>query len=109
MIAVRFSIDKESASYNMRLSGHAGAAQKGQDIVCSAASILAYTVAQVAKLMHERGFLECEPLIELGDGDATISMRPTAEGQAEVQHTLFVARTGYSLLAHNYPQYVELT
>ena len=48
MIQAAFYTDKSSGSISLKLSGHAGAANKGQDIICSAASMLAYTVAQTA-------------------------------------------------------------
>ena len=52
MIQAAFYTDKSSGSISLKLSGHAGAANKGQDIICSAASMLAYTVAQTAQYMY---------------------------------------------------------
>ena len=108
MVKAEFFTNKESGSITMKLTGHAGAANKGQDIVCSAASILAYTVAQTMEYMHAEGGLRKKPRIEFADGDATIVAKPKDDSYAEALHTFFVAQVGYSLLAHNYPQFVEL-
>ena len=108
MIQAAFFTDKSSGSITLKVRGHAGAAEKGQDIICSASSILAYTVAQTLEYMHAEGGLRKKPRIEFADGDATIVAKPKDESYAEALHTFFVAQVGYSLLAHNYPQYVEL-
>ena len=109
MIKVEFSTDKAGGSIILRLTGHAGAGEAGRDLVCSAASILAYTVAQTAKFMYEEKALRKKPTIRLDPGDAEVVMKPKKAYYAEALHTYFVAQVGYSLLAHNYPQYVEVT
>ena len=109
MVQAEFFTNKESGSITMKLSGHAGQAKKGEDIVCSAASILAYTVAQALQFMYEQGDLQKKPHIRLEEGDTVIVAKPKAESYAEALHTFFVAQVGYHLLAHNYPQYVTLS
>lgn len=108
MIQAAFYTDKSSGSISLKVRGHAGAADKGNDIICASASILAYTVAQTMEYMYAEGNLRKKPRIEFVDGDATIVAKPKDESYAEALHTYFVAQVGYSLLAHNYPQYVEL-
>lgn len=93
----------------MKLTGHAGQAKKGEDIVCASASILAYTVAQAIQFMYEQGELQKKPRIKLAEGDSVIVAKPKPESYAEALHTFFVAQVGYHLLAHNYPQYVALS
>ena len=108
MIRAEFSTDKHSGSIILKLSGHAGAAKEGEDIICASASILAYTVAQVATFMYEQGDLRKKPTIRMDKGDAEIVMKPKKSMYAQALHTYFVAQVGFTLLAHNYPQYVEL-
>ena len=109
MITVKFTADVENRLIRMALKGHAGQAEHGHDIVCSAASILAYTVAQIVKAMEHHGDLEGKPIIDLNEGDATIMCRcRKPEDFGELMHTFFVANVGFSLLAHNYPEYVSL-
>ena len=109
MVKAEFFTNKESRSISMKLSGHAGQAKKGEDIVCAAASILAYTVAQALQFMYEQGDLKKRPHIKLEEGDTVIVAKPKAESYAEALHTFFVAQVGYHLLSHNYPQYVTLS
>ena len=108
MVTAEFLTDKDSGSITMKLSGHAGAGEVGKDIVCASASILAYTVAQTLQFMYGEGQLQKKPHIKLDPGDCIITAKPKDDAYAEVLHTFFVAQVGYSLLAKNYPQFVDL-
>lgn len=109
MIRAKFTENPESRSITLTVTGHAGQAPAGQDIICSSATILMYTVAQMAQYMYSRDKLKKKPHITMGDGDASITVKPKDAYYGEALHTFFVAQVGYSLLAHNYPQFVELT
>lgn len=109
MVKAEFFTNKEAGSITMKLTGHAGQAEKGQDIVCAAASILAYTVAQALQFMYEQGQLQKKPHIKLTEGDTVIVAKPRKDAYAEALHTFFVAQVGYHLLSHNYSQYVTLS
>ena len=94
---------------NISILGHADYDESGKDIVCASATILAYTVGQIVKFMDDNKELTRKPVIKLEKGDIEISCRcKTDEGYAKALHTYYVAQVGYSLLAHNYPQYVAL-
>ena len=109
MIKVKFRTHDATRYLRLTVEGHAGQDTKGHDIVCAMASILAYTVAQVVQAMEQHGDLTGKPCIELNEGDATIILRCKNDDiYAEARHTMFVAKTGYAILAHNYPQYVEV-
>jgi hypothetical protein len=63
----------------------------------------------MVQAMEQHGDLEGKPCLELNSGDASIIIRCKNDDiYAEARHTFLVAETGYRLLAHNYPQYVEL-
>ena len=109
MVRAEFFTNKESRSITLKLTGHAGQAEQGKDIVCAAASILAYTVAQVLQFMYEQGDLQKKPHLKLAEGDTVIIAKPKPESYDEALHTFFVAQAGYHLLQHNYPQYVTLS
>lgn len=83
MISVRYT----PAAPSLRISGHAMFAPKGQDIVCAAASILAYTLT--AGGARSRETPEGGLLIS---GDA-VALRLVAGG--------------YRLLSENYPQNIR--
>ena len=107
MIQVRF--EKDGKNIILTVQGHSGQAEMGQDIVCSAASILAYTVAKMVTDMGEDGKLKKKPHIRLDSGDSAITCKPTKQYYGEALHTYTVAQTGYELLAHTYPDYVRVT
>lgn len=109
MTKATFKTLPKSGSITLKVEGHAGAAAKGEDIVCAAASILSYTLAQTLSFMHSEGKLQKKPNIKLdGGGTATITAKPKAEWYDEALHCYFIAQVGFHLLAHNYPQYVAV-
>lgn len=107
MLNVTFTAKGDTLS--LVLNGHAGQAEIGHDIVCSAASILAYTVAHIVKAEEGEGSFKSKPLIVLNSGSAIISCEPKLEKYNEIFHAFYVAEVGYTLLAHNYPLFVDFT
>lgn len=105
MLKVTFTEKGEKLS--LRLEGHAGYAEIGKDIVCSSASILAYTVASFVIEAEQRGDLLTEAEIRLDSGDTLIECEPREEAYEAVLHMYYFSTIGYSLLAETYPQYVE--
>ena len=108
MINATFNYNKELGTIAMCVDGHAGQAEKGHDLICSAASMLAYTISQYVHYVDKLGGIKVKPHIELEDGHMLVEVSPTEDYIAEVLNAFFVAEVGYSLLAQNYPQYVEL-
>ena len=101
MISVTFTESGDKLS--LRVEGHAGYAEAGKDIVCAAASILAYTLASIVDS------LEAESMIDLTSGDTVISCEATSKSDLMIAKAAFMfAVRGYALLEHNYPQYVRL-
>ena len=108
MIKVKVRTHDATRYLRLTVEGHAGSDTKGHDLVCASASILAYTLAQVVIAMEQHGDLEGSPCVNVGEGEATIILRCKNEDvYAEARHTMFVIQTGYQLLAHNFPQYVQ--
>ena len=108
MITARFYQKPSNGSIHMTIKGHADSAPKGEDIICSAATMLAYTVAQAVQFMYESDKLKQKPKISFKDGEAIVIATPTDEAYAETLHTFWVAQCGAHVLAHNYPNHVKL-
>ena len=108
MIKASFTYQKELGIVSMLIEGHSGQAEKGNDLICAASSMLAYTVAQYVDYVDKADGLTEKPFIEIEDGYMSIVTKPTEKYIAEVLNAFFVAEVGYSLLAQDYPQYVEL-
>ena len=111
MITVNVSIDRDKRECSLTVKGHAGQADIGKDIICASASILAFTAAQVLKIMDEEGGeFSQHPTLDLQNGDTAVSCCADDDTTfLQVAQTFFTIAMGYKLLAHNYPQYVEVT
>ena len=100
--------EQKDNKLTLKLKGHAGQANIGQDIVCASCSILAYTVAQFVKEAETSGYLKSPAEIKMESGDSVISCEPVDDMLIDMQNVYLFAEKGYHLLAHNYPQFVEL-
>ena len=103
---VTITMAKTDNTISLKVEGHAGQAEKGQDIICASVSMLVYTLAQYAKWMFERHQLKRSPLIELEEGNSRVILKPKKDNYAECLHAFFVVSVGFDLLARNYPEYV---
>lgn len=103
MIEIKF----KPKELELSVTGHAGTAEKGQDIVCSAASILFYTLAQA--VTDSVDMLVEEPVIEIEDGNGSVSCKPKEVFLATMQRTYWTVLTGFELLAHEYKDYVTFS
>lgn len=105
---LKVTFEKDQMELTLRVEGHAGQANIGNDIICSACSILAYTVAQLVKTAYEVGDLKYRPEVKLESGDAVISCIPKEDTYCTILGIYMFAEVGYKLLTHNFPQFVEL-
>lgn len=103
MIEIKF----KPKELEISVTGHAGAAEKGQDIVCSAVSILFYTLAQA--VTDSVDMLTEEPVIDIEDGSGFVSCKPKEVFLAAIQRTYWTVLTGFELLAQEYKDYVNFT
>ena len=102
MLTVKIYEDVQSLCLSM--AGHAGVGQKGTDIVCAAASVLAYTAAAEMLQLHGQALLHTPPVIRLISGAARVE----AENCRQSQAAFSVIATGFRLLAAQYPNNVKL-
>lgn len=84
-------------SHLLTMDGHSGYSEAGTDIVCSAASILAYTLAEAVSNLNE-------PYIDLDIGCAEISCNQNDDTANLIFDTICA---GYKLLADNYPENIS--
>lgn len=103
---IKVSFFKEGMRLTLRVSGHAGYAAAGHDIVCSACSILMYTVAEV--VAREKYALASAPDINLVAGFGTVSCEVIPEKYDDICRLYEVAMTGFAILAYNYPDHVKI-
>lgn len=103
MIEITFNPEE----LDLKLSGHAETAEKGHDLVCSATSILFYTLCEgITKL---REMLKEDSIIEMGEeGSGHISCKPTDEGRASIEMVYWSILNGFNLLAESYPDAITV-
>lgn len=86
--------------FRVTLSGHAGYAPVGEDIVCAAASMLAATLARALGGVAGYHYADDGKTME-------ISCAPTAAQLPRVLTTMDVIDSGFGLLAGTYPNHVS--
>jgi uncharacterized protein YsxB (DUF464 family) len=91
-------------SLELEVTGHAGADEKGKDIVCSAVSMLFYTLAD--SLNRSEEMLKKHPIIKMEDGNGYIKCRPKKEFQGNITLIYWTILNGYQLLAEEYKEYI---
>lgn len=102
MIKVTFTPSK----YDLTIKGHAGCGEKGQDIVCSAASILFYTYGQ--SLSESKDMLEGDMEFTDKDGEGHCACTPKKEYAGNIARSYWTIMQGFILLAGNYPDNVKI-
>ncbi len=103
MIEIKF-MPKE---LKLSVTGHAGYAEKGKDIVCSAVSALFYTLAQA--IVNSKDLLEEPPVINIEDGNGTVSCKPKQAFLGTIQRTYWTVLTGIEILAGEYKEYINFS
>jgi len=103
MVKVSFKPNK----YELTITGHAGAGKSGDDIVCSAVSILFYSLA---KSLSDNPQMFKEPVdITDEEGNGHLKCSPSPKYEATVKTMFTPTLTGFQLLADTYPKFVSLT
>lgn len=98
MTNVRLVEDKNRIQLTVR--GHANYSE-GDDIVCSACSTLATTLATIISN------LDIDAVVEVSSGDVTISILKR-DATSELMHYIYFAMEGFTLLSESYPENVNL-
>ena len=103
-VFARGSLPDGRVRLRLAVSGHAGYAPKGQDIVCAAASILAEALADALEQQADPPTLRVR--CNRQDGLVILTADCAAQQLAQVQGLFDTALAGYRLLAQHYPAHV---
>ena len=95
------------SSYELKVEGHADFGKKGEDIVCSAVSILFYTLAQA--LYDSQEMLIEHPIVDEADGNGHISCRPKKEYEGNIARSYWTILNGFQLIADTYKDNVKFS
>jgi uncharacterized protein YsxB (DUF464 family) len=102
---LRVRIKEKGASFELHWKGHAGFAERGQDIVCSAASILLYTLIES---INNKDLIAPMSVV-IGNGEAVVRIIAKSENIEKIRGSLIVIATGYRLLAENFKENVNFS
>lgn len=93
-------IEAKIGDCRLELTGHAGWGRRGQDVVCAAATCLAYTLAYNLQCMEAVGLAA-----RLEAGDICIQADP----RNDVRRCFQFVERGLRLLERNYPENIFLS
>lgn len=93
----------------LEMSGHAGAAERGKDIVCAAESMLTQALLQTLLEMNDEKKLWMEWTGSAAAGYLKMEAAPVEEYRAEVRACFRMCITGLRMLAEKYPEHIKLT
>lgn len=101
---IRVEYDRKGCC--VTVTGHAGYAERGEDILCAAASMLLQTLAAAMRELHARGLAE-DIVVTLHQGAGEVSCIPAEETRCVVLTVMDSIMLGYALLARDYGEYVD--
>ena len=92
-------------AFRVTVSGHAGYAERGEDILCAAASMLLQTLGAAVQELCRRGLAE-EVTVDLRHGQGEVSCVPVEEFRCVVRTVMDSIMLGFTLLGEDYGEYV---
>ena len=104
---LKVTIATEGEKLSLSLTGHAGYAEQGKDIVCASASILVSTLAHNVALLDRFNAFKEPAVVRLESGDTEITCVVT-DSSEHIRRDFYFAGIGLALLAGNYPQCVDI-
>ena len=99
------TVEYEPGEFRLKVTGHAGSAPVGQDLVCAAVTVLIWTLCD--RVTERPGYW---PMVAQSEADATIEVRCRPE-RGQVRSCIELLDTiaaGYALLAEHYPEFVRM-
>lgn len=97
-----------TAPGTLEVTGHAGTAPAGADLVCAGVTTLCYALARTIAALEHRGRLMEKPRLHLEPGRATLTARSLPEAETYLTGAFAVALEGLTLLAEQYPGAVKM-
>lgn len=105
MIAINLVFDDDGLLMSCRITGHAGAGKRGEDIVCAAVSVLARTAVLTLSGREGIDIRSDAP----GRGDFWLETGASGRGKEFLSAVGAFLEKGFSSVAEEYPEYCTLT
>lgn len=91
----------------LSVSGHAGAAEKGEDLICAGVTTVVEGLAVALEALDGRGGL-ASGFVEMGDGVAEFTATPIPKCADLVLGVFLSAVSALRWLERHYPEYVRV-
>lgn len=101
-------ITYEKSGNRVTVTGHAGAAEKGTDIVCAAVSALVLTLGENIRVLRDTGSLDAY-CVDAKPGSAVLSCKAIAGMDPVVRCIFGAVCCGFQLVQQMHPEYVRYT
>ena len=108
MVTITYQKGTGMSPTRLEIAGHALYGEPGQDVLCSALSILMHTAAKGVEEMWEKGWLMEEPTLALSVGQGVVEFVPTPKYSVLATEKMDTVVTGLGLLEAYYPKYVTM-
>ena len=96
-------LTKRPGALRLEVSGHAGAAPAGRDLVCAAVSALSWACIGYVSELYGRGRLCRAPELAAAKGSAFICAQAKSEYADELNGAAGLVEAGLALLSENFP------
>jgi uncharacterized protein YsxB (DUF464 family) len=106
MLKVYIQKNDETGWMRLKMKGHCAFDREGRDIVCSAASILCLSMAQV--LRENKDKLEDKPRIIIHNGKSTLEWKAKDRYAGAILNSLYTVKCGLRILQNEYPDYIQI-
>lgn len=106
---IKAELERDAHSVSLEISGHAGFAPHGEDILCAAVSALVCGLSAYAGRLDEEGFAMAECKREIGPGEARIYLHPEPQVRERVRGAFELAAEILTILGVHFPENIHFT
>lgn len=106
---IKAALEKEGDSFRLDVSGHAGYAPRGEDLICAAVSALLLGLAGYIRRLERQGLVLSATKTEIRPGRARIYLCPEHQVRGQAAGAFGLAAEILTLLGENYPKNIQFT
>lgn len=106
---IKAELENDGQGFRLEITGHAGFAPRGEDLVCAAVSALVYGLAGFARQLEKDGLALPSEKSDIRPGQAVICLYPKAQARERSDGAFALAAEILALLGENFPGNIHFT
>ena len=106
---IKAELERDTHGALLEISGHAGLAPRGEDLVCAAVSALIYGLCAYVRRLEKKGFVMADSKVEIGPGEARIYLHLDPQVREQAQGAFDLAAETLTTLGKNFPENIHFT